>query len=51
MADLNGGQITARQLKAAGGWTPRIWQMSTGEELGLDEVLHGVTWQPRLVAS
>lgn len=40
-----------RELKAAGGWTPRIWSLATRSELALDEVLKGVAWQPRLFAA
>lgn len=40
-----------RKLKAAGGWCPRIWRVSEGRELELDEVLEDVEWQPRLVTA
>jgi hypothetical protein len=48
-----GGEVLIvgwRELKAAGGWTPRIWCMSEGRELELEEVLEGLEWQPRLIA-
>jgi hypothetical protein len=48
-----GGEVMVmgwRELKSAGGWMPRIWHMSTSEELGLEETLKGDAWQPRLVA-
>lgn len=47
-----GGEVVVmgwRELRETG-WTPRIWRMSTGEELERDEILAGLAWQPRLIA-
>lgn len=47
-----GGEVLVmgwRELRAAGGWTPRVWSMNTDTELALEDVLQGVVWQPALV--
>lgn len=46
-----GGEVMCvgwRALKGTG-WTPRIWRMSTGVELGLETTMEGFEWQPPLV--
>ena len=32
------------------GRAPRIWSMSRGELLSVEETMEGVAWQPRLIA-